>query len=46
MSHLAVLVKELVRDYELPEDMSVEINLNRFMEHIGLPTAAGLQNTC
>jgi len=34
-SHPVELVKALVRDYELVEDVTVEMNLNRFMKYIG-----------
>jgi hypothetical protein len=34
-SHLVELVGALVRDYGLPEDVTAEVNLNRFMKHIG-----------
>lgn len=33
--HVANSARELVRDYELPEDEVREQNLNRFMAHIG-----------
>lgn len=41
-SGLVELVKGLVRDYELPEDMTVEMNLDRFMKHIGIQLAKNL----